>query len=194
MLQYFIILDFEANCLENKKIYPQEIIEFPSIILSVKENSTNPTIFHQYINATLPITPFCTSLTGITQEMVDDGIHFTQCLQEHDKWRNENSITSQNSIYITCGDWDLKTALPKYCEHLGNKMPNYFKNWINIKKEFKSFYHIKKIGGMMGMLKHLGITPEGRHHSGIDDTRNITKIVQQMINDGWECRTLMKRL
>lgn len=29
---------------------------------------------------------------------------------------------------------------------------------------------------MVGMLEYLNIPLEGRHHSGIDDTRNIAKI------------------
>ena len=37
---------------------------------------------------------------------------------------------------------------------------------------------------MTGMLNFLKIKLEGRHHSGIDDTRNIAKIMLKMINDG----------
>ena len=33
---YFIILDFEAQCEEFKTIEPQEIIEFPCVLLNTK--------------------------------------------------------------------------------------------------------------------------------------------------------------
>lgn len=37
---------------------------------------------------------------------------------------------------------------------------------------------------MVGMLEYLGIKLEGRHHSGIDDTKNIAKILLRIISDG----------
>jgi inhibitor of KinA sporulation pathway (predicted exonuclease) len=41
-----------------------------------------------------------------------------------------------------------------------------------------------KAGGMVNMLNYLNIPLEGRHHSGIDDTRNIAKILLKIISDG----------
>jgi len=34
--------------------------------------------------------------------------------------------------------------------------------------------------GMAGMLSSLGLTLEGRHHSGIDDCRNIARIAKEL--------------
>ena len=34
------------------------------------------------------------------------------------------------------------------------------------------------------MLQHLGLRFDGREHCGLDDTRNIIKIILQLINDG----------
>ena len=39
--------------------------------------------------------------------------------------------------------------------------------------------------GMVRMLNMLGLRLVGRHHSGIDDCRNIARIVQRMIQAGW---------
>ena len=35
---------------------------------------------------------------------------------------------------------------------------------------------------MMGMLQHLNIPHEGRHHSGIDDVLNISNIALGLLN------------
>lgn len=35
--------------------------------------------------------------------------------------------------------------------------------------------------GMMGMLKHFNIDHEGRHHSGIDDVKNICAIALKLL-------------
>ena len=34
------------------------------------------------------------------------------------------------------------------------------------------------------MLKYFKIKHEGRHHSGIDDVKNIARIVQKLLSDG----------
>ena len=57
--------------------------------------------------------------------------------------------------------------------------------WINIKKVVRKSHNLRNAKGMMGMLRLLEITHEGRHHSGIDDCRNILKIVQKVQSDGW---------
>lgn len=55
------------------------------------------------------------------------------------------------------------------------EIPEYFQTWINIKQVFS---HVmgNATKGMSGMLHQLGMELEGRHHSGIDDCRNIAAI------------------
>lgn len=38
------------------------------------------------------------------------------------------------------------------------------------------------------MVKNLGMRFEGRPHSGIDDARNIARILQKMVQDGCEIK------
>lgn len=56
---------------------------------------------------------------------------------------------------------------------------------------FTLFYKIKS-GTMVEMLNHLNIELEGFHHSGIDDCRNISKIMIRMIEDGFNCNELIE--
>ena len=44
---------------------------------------------------------------------------------------------------------------------------------------------------MVGMLQYLKLKLDGRHHSGIDDTRNIAKIMIKMIKDGHKSDSFM---
>ena len=63
--------------------------------------------------------------------------------------------------------------------------PEYLKNYINIKKAFlKCVPEYDRSMGMMGMLKALNIEHEGRHHSGIDDVRNICSICLGLMEKG----------
>ena len=66
--------------------------------------------------------------------------------------------------------------LPKQCEYFRLPIPQYFRKWINVKCLFSNVTHVRA-RGMPGMLEHLRLPLKGRHHSGIDDCRNIAKII-----------------
>ena len=93
-----------------------------------------------------------------------------------DKWFCKlDYLKEDNFAFVTCGDWDLRTCLRQEAREKKLYIKNYLRKYINIKK-----YYAKVLGeeshGMMGMLKKLGLKHEGRHHSGIDDVKNITNI------------------
>ena len=66
--QYLLVLDFEANCVENGSLPCQEIIEFPVIPIDLETMGPACEPFHFYIKPTVvpELTEFCTELTGIT--------------------------------------------------------------------------------------------------------------------------------
>lgn len=76
---YLLVLDFEATCDENRGFGPQEVIEFPTVVINtctLKKEAE----FHSYVRPVRnrKLTPFCTSLTGITQEQVDPAPTFPE--------------------------------------------------------------------------------------------------------------------
>jgi inhibitor of KinA sporulation pathway (predicted exonuclease) len=150
--------------------------------------------FHKYIKpqAYPVLSDFCTKLTGITQEMVDNGPlgghSFVDVMKQHRKWLIECGLIDDLDqqlvpfAYLTCGDWDLKTALPINCNYFHVAIPRYMKTWINIKTHFAQCTKSNGRGGMAGMLNHLKLELEGKHHSGIADCHNILKIVIHLQN------------
>lgn len=181
-IDYYLVLDFEATCEENKQIKPQEIIEFPVLKVNSSTMETEAT-FHSYVQPTArpTLTPFCTKLTGITQDMVNGQPSLLEVLRMFDEWMTkENLKDNVNICFVTCGDWDLKTMLPGQCKHLGVDVPPYFKKWVNIKKAFTNITSIRA-RDMVHMLDKLGLTLDGRHHSGIDDSKNIAKILIELL-------------
>ncbi|XP_077980858.1 ERI1 exoribonuclease 3-like isoform X2 [Glandiceps talaboti] len=181
---YFLVLDFEATCDDATKIRPQEIIEFPVLKINSKTFEIDSE-FHTYVRPTANprLTPFCTELTGITQDMVDGKPTLEETMKMFDKWMlTQGFLDGQHSfIFVTCGDWDLKTMLPGQYRHLRLTVPKYFKTWINIKRPFSSVCGTSKVG-MMGMLRGLKLVHHGRHHSGIDDCKNIANILKELAN------------
>merc|ERR1712004_141975 len=186
LFDYFLVLDFEATCQEGQRIKPQEIIEFPVLKVHGKSFETEA-VFHQYVGPEVhtELTPFCTELTGIVQDMVDNQPNIRDTLQSLDKWMYEQGLKEEEAkiTFVTCGDWDLKTMLPGQAEHFNLKYPNYLKRWINIKKPYaKTMGNYPK--GLDSMLTGLGMKFEGRPHSGIDDCRNIARVLKGLAERG----------
>lgn len=180
------VLDFEATCDDGKRMSPQEIIEFPTVLVDVK-TGTSIGEFATYVKPTHhpQLTPFCTNLTGITQEQVDEGVGFPRALAAHQKWLLSRCDGKLDSVlFVTCGNWDLGTMLRKQCKTSGIEVPPAYRRFCNIKFAFRDFYKRKKAEGMARMLNVLKLELIGKHHSGIDDCRNLARICERMIKDG----------
>lgn len=193
-VDFYLVLDFEATCDNAVKIKPQEIIEFPVLKVNARTMKTE-SIFHTYVEPTAHpnLTPFCTELTGITQDMVSGQPKLVEVLQDFHKWMSTNGLLDPNvnSCFVTCGDWDLKTMLPSQCKHFKIPIPDYFRKWVNIKRVFQAVTGLKATG-MPGMLDALRLELEGRHHSGIDDSKNIAKILVKLLKSSPDIQPTMK--
>ncbi|CAN6221320.1 unnamed protein product [Urochloa humidicola] len=55
--------------------------------------------------------------------------------------------------------------------------------WINLKDIYLNFYS-RRATGMMTMMRELQMPIVGSHHLGIDDSKNIARVVQRMLADG----------
>eukprot|EP00475_Leptophrys_vorax_P035750 TRINITY_DN5935_c0_g1_i1.p1 TRINITY_DN5935_c0_g1~~TRINITY_DN5935_c0_g1_i1.p1 ORF type:complete len:223 (+),score=68.14 TRINITY_DN5935_c0_g1_i1:21-689(+) len=188
--QYLIVLDFEATCEKDQKIPNPEIIEFPMVVVDVGAQQLVEDVWIQvYVKPVENpvLSAFCTELTGITQEVVDQAVEFPQAYEQVIQFLTEhgfiNCAEPKSFAFVTCGHWDLSSALPKQARSSGMKVHKAFSRWINVKDEFERFYG-RKGHGMKHLLETLNLELTGRHHSGIDDCRNIAKIVIKMLQDG----------
>jgi inhibitor of KinA sporulation pathway (predicted exonuclease) len=188
---FYLVLDFEATCDDTTRLQPQEVIEFPVVCVCA---TTRQIVWevHSYVKPVHhPIlTPFCTSLTGITQATVDAGVSFPVALAAVESKLLEVGLLPQTAgsprfIFVTCGDWDLRSMLPRQLSVSSLPQPSYYKSWINIKIPFAQYFKLKGRGpGMDGMLQKLNLPLVGRHHSGIDDCRNIASILLTLMARG----------
>ncbi|KAJ3124266.1 hypothetical protein HK098_001276 [Nowakowskiella sp. JEL0407] len=184
-VKYILVLDFEATCSNDKSFGPQEIIEFPIVVVDLESNSVIAE-FQEYVRPIRnPILdPFCTQLTGITQETVNAADTFPVVYSRVLSFLKENFLSPpHNSLFLTCGDWDLETMLPAQLRVSGIHASPEFSAWINIKVPFRNLFSVRS-AGMTGMLSTLGLPLIGRHHSGIDDARNIAAIMKHLITLG----------
>lgn len=139
--------------------------------------------FHRYVKpvAHPALTPFCTELTGITQDMVGGERPFPEVLADFRRWVEEEQQLPGSAAFafVTCGDWDLKSMLPRQCATVGQEVPEYCREWINIKKSFHAATR-NYPRGLDDMLKGVGLKFEGRPHSGIDDCHNIARVLRAL--------------
>lgn len=82
-------------------------------------------------------------------------------------------------LVVTCGDWDLKTMLPAQARLSDTPIPRLLRRWCNIKFAFGDAYG-ERPHGMTSMLEALHLDLKGKHHSGIDDCRNLARIALTM--------------
>lgn len=185
--KYFLVLDFEATC--DDTFFPDmEIIEFPCLKVDANTFKTQD-IFHMYVRPVRrPIlSPFCISLTGIHQDMVNDKLTFPEVFEKFLAWIDASDVNligpHPNSCFVTCGDWDLMKMLPNQCKLSNTPIPTSMKSWINIKKSFHQATSLYP-HGIKDMLRQLELQHEGRLHSGIDDCKNIVKIMHGIARRG----------
>ena len=191
-MRFVCVLDFEATCDETPMEH-QEVIEFPGVLLEmVDDQLVLRSTFQQYVKPEHNplLTQFCMDLTGIQQNDVDMGVPFGYALRNHEEWLRKEigeSPSRENLLMVTCGDWDLKTMLPKQLAYIRSPFPAYMSTFCNLKALMAHRRGTKsQPRGMTEMLDIFGLQLHGRHHSGIDDCRNIASVCIAMVKAGYE--------
>ncbi|NXF57523.1 ERI2 exoribonuclease, partial [Ciccaba nigrolineata] len=175
-------------------------VEFPAVLLNTSTGEIESE-FHTYVQPQEhPIlSEFCTELTGITQNQVDEGVPLNICLSQFLKWiqkiQKEKKIIFSTDIlsnstseakactFVTWTDWDLGVCLQYECKRKQLRKPDILNSWIDLKATYRAFYN-RKPKGLNGALQDLGIAFAGREHSGLDDSRNTARLAWRLICDG----------
>ncbi len=169
-----LIIDLEATCWENRPPRGQEseIIEIGVCIMNAKTGKISKNegilIKPQYSKVSL----FCTELTTLTQNMLDnEGIMLDDAF---DILRAE--YDSEELTWASYGNYDLN-MLQDQARRFCTDYPM-SDDHINVKTLFGEIHPtIRKSVGMQRALGELGFALEGTHHRGVDDAKNIAKIL-----------------
>jgi inhibitor of KinA sporulation pathway (predicted exonuclease) len=176
-LDKILVVDIEATCWQGDPPAGQinEIIEVGICLLDIKtyEITANRGIIVKPENS--KISPFCTELTTITQEMVDYGITLKEACAIL-----ENDYESGQRVWCSYGAYDLK-QFTKECASKDVKYP-FGQSYLNVKTLFAVMNQLKKEVGMAKALNIAKIELEGTHHRGVDDARNIAKILGKLLS------------
>jgi inhibitor of KinA sporulation pathway (predicted exonuclease) len=172
-----IIIDLEATCWESREESARntpEIIEIGVVLynLKTKQIEKSEGIIVKPERST--ISPFCTTLTTLTQADVDKGIPLAKAFN-----RLEKLFDSKNYPWASYGAYDRKMIerSSKTCAY-PNPMSE---EHMNVKLLFTLYHESHRRCGMDKALELLNIPMEGTHHRGIDDALNITKILSAIL-------------
>ncbi|GIX66695.1 ERI1 exoribonuclease 3 [Caerostris extrusa] len=185
---YFLVLDIEATCDCPVNIHPQEIIEFPVLKVNGKSFKTEA-VFHSYVKPVIypNLSDFCSGLTGIIQEMVDDQPEFKIVFKNFLSWLEMEEILKPgvNFAFVTCSDPDLEYFFPMQCKVSDIEVPDFMKQWINVKRSFCDNSPYVWPANLDAMMKYCELKSEGELHSGIDDAKNIAKVIKDLAERGY---------
>lgn len=169
-----VIFDIEASC-EDRNLNPHynmETIELGAakvkdgIVIDTFQTFIKP----EYVDT---LTPFCTKLTGITYDDLEDAPGF-----------NEGILEFYSFIYglpiYSCGEFDRKFLVRELREKGTSYSHKMVENAIlsshkNLKIHFKNVTG-KGMPGMNKMASILDIEIDGTAHRALDDSLNLAKI------------------
>ena len=177
-LDKIVVVDIEATCWNGKvpEGMESDIIEIGVCLLDIKSGEISDNRGILVVPERSTISPFCTELTTITEDMIDqEGIDFKDALKI---LREEYS--TQSRAWASYGAYDLK-MFNRQCADLKRGYP-FGPSHINVKTLFALKRKMGHETGMAGALDQLEIPLEGTHHRGVDDARNIAKILWWILN------------
>jgi inhibitor of KinA sporulation pathway (predicted exonuclease) len=174
---YYLIVDVEATCSDDRAVPRQEmgIIE----IGAVMQSSRTFEIESEFQTFVRPVrhrhlTAFCTVLTGITQREVADARRLPQALDSMKGWMGG----FPGAFFCWWGDYDRR-QFHQDCDYHRVGYP-FHSGHMNLKAEFSLSLGLRKKFGIGEALRHLGLKFQGSHHRGLDDVRNIARIVRRV--------------
>lgn len=174
-LNQILVLDVEATCWSGEPPPGQkkEIIEVGLCLLDTKtlKLSGKRSIL---VRPNSEVSPFCTSLTTLTQADVDTGIPFRSACKILEKEYNAPDI-----VMASYGDYD-RMQFARECTS-GNIRNPFGPTHLNVKNLVALVLGLDREVGMPTALEMLKLPMEGTHHRGVDDSFNIAKILANIL-------------
>lgn len=182
-----LVIDLEATCDDDGGIATDEmeIIEIGACWATATGEVHDQ--FQSFVRPLLrpTLTPFCASLTGISQIDVDTARPFAEVAFDLNKFAC--LYASSERYWTSWGAYDRKQIERDCLRHSIPSpipMPHF-----NAKRRFAKAQRIGKEVGMAKALELAGIPLLGAHHRALDDARNIARLLPWILGE----RTLKLR-
>jgi len=178
--RYYLVVDLEATTSDDGSLPPEhmETIEIGAVLADAQTLA----VVDEFQSFVRPVRrpkllPFVTRLTGITQTMVDGAPLFPEAFAA---LRARLIDHRHPLVFASWGRYD-RIQFERDCALHG--VPNNMPAHLNLKTEFTRVQGLKKKLGMAEALKLSGLKLEGAHHRGIDDARNIARMLPWIVGE-----------
>lgn len=170
---YYLVIDLEATCDRGGALPPKdtEIIEIGAVL--VRGRTFEPAgEFQTFVRpvARPRLTPFCTELTSIAQADVDAAPTFPAALAALAAF-----VGGREALFCSWGEYD-RNQFKRDAQRHRVGLP-FGGRHLNLKALFSEALGEGERYGMAGALRRVGLALEGTHHRGIDDARNIARLL-----------------
>jgi inhibitor of KinA sporulation pathway (predicted exonuclease) len=170
---YHLVIDLEATCDERHRIPRDEteIIEIGAVLVD-GETLLAVAEWQSFVRPVRHpvLTPFCTKLTSIVQSDVAEAPVFGAAIEAL-----RGFIAGRAIQFGSWGDYD-RAQLAREAERHGIALPLGTGHY-NIKQAFNERVGGHKQRGVGQALSYLGLSFDGTAHRGIDDARNIARLL-----------------
>ncbi len=184
------VVDVESTCWETREEQgdqPSEIIEIGICAINLLTFNISEKASYLIKPRFTAVSPFCTELTGWTQDDVDGAGDISDALAQI----QADYHMKPNQIWMSWGGYD-KRKLSSDPWMVGGVHQLYgierdanpfakFSDHINV-KQLMALRERQEEMGMERALKFYRETLEGRHHNGADDAYNIAKLVRRVLS------------
>jgi inhibitor of KinA sporulation pathway (predicted exonuclease) len=168
---YYLVVDLEATC-DDRGAVPRaesEIIEIGAVL--VDGRTLRPVgEFQAFVRPILhpTLTAFCTQLTTIAQADVDAALTFPEVAPRL-------AAFGEGAVFCSWGAYD-RNQLEADARRHGVPSPLGPRH-LNVKEVFARAAGDRRTMGNRSVLRRLGLAAHGTHHRGIDDARNIARLL-----------------
>jgi len=171
-----LIIDVEATCWEGTVPQGQEseIIEIGLCMVHTASGKRGEKRSILVKPERSRVSTFCTQLTSLTQQQVEQGISFADACS-----LLQRDYASKECIWISYGEYDRR-QFERQCQSYHVPYP-FSSNHINLKLFFALLQGLPAQVGMAEALRILHLPLEGTHHRGGDDAWNIAGILSELM-------------
>lgn len=177
------VVDLEATCYGpgERQDLPNEVIEVGWALLDTRTYQVVDRA-QWYVRPTLSVvTPFCTSLTGITPEVANAGVSYAELVEQLEK-HHKNHPLGPVTTWVSYGEAD------QHYFDRQSKAENVLRPWASAE-----YFNMKLLAGLFfgfgkkknpGLKKAMGLANLemlGKHHSGTDDAFNTARLLAHMM-------------
>ncbi|KAG8687685.1 hypothetical protein FRC09_013351, partial [Ceratobasidium sp. 395] len=208
-LEYLLAFDVEGTCVQGADFnWPNEIIEWPVVLLKWSDKDADGRArtlevvdeFRSYVKPVWrpQLSDFCTSLTGITQANIDCAPQFKTLLRRFQAFLAKHGLVDPRTgkpqkrfAFCTDGPFDVRDFCVKTAFINKLPMPEWLRqDVVDVRRIVHSYLSRTDAGkvyisrtqslNMVAQLHALGMSFEGRQHCGMDDTRNVARILTEL--------------